>query len=232
MRMARIDQIVELSARTATLEGHLVVPHGARGLVLFVHGSGSSRHSPWNRVFAERLQLAGFGTLLVDLLTHTEEHAPRVTRDLHFDIVFFADRVAGVTDWLRADPRTANLPLGYFGASTGAAAALLAAVRRPHQVRAVVSAGGRPDLAAPWLSHVLAPTLLIVGENDRVVVGFNRRAIEALTGEKELVVVPGAGHLFEEEGALERAAEFAAGWFIAHLAAGPYFHIDADGRLW
>ncbi len=215
--MARIEQTVELAAHGTVLEGTLVVPHGARGMVLFAQGSGSGRHSPRNRFVADTLQRWGFATLLVDLLADTDDRAGRPMRDPRLDIVFLADRLVAATDWLRSDARTGALPLGYVAASSGAAAALVAAVKRPYEVRAVVSRGGRPDLAAPWLAHVPAPTLFIVGGKDRVVLQFNRRAMDALTGEKELAVIPGAGHLFEEEGALERVAELTAGWLVSHL---------------
>ena len=215
--MARIEQTVQLQAHGAMLEGTLVVPHGARGVVLFAQGSGSGRHSPRNRFVAETLQRWGFATLLVDLLADAGDRAGRAVSDPRLDIVFLADRVVAATDWLRSDPRTGALPLGYVAASSGAAAALVAAVRRPYEVRAVVSRGGRPDLALPWLAHVSAPTLFIVGGKDRVVLQFNRRAMEALTVERELAVIPGAGHLFEEEGALERVADLTAGWLVAHL---------------
>ncbi|MBW3546639.1 MAG: phosphoribosyltransferase [Actinobacteria bacterium] len=208
------------------LPAALVVPRQARGVVLFAHGSGSSRHSPRNRQVAAVLQEAGLATLLADLLTADEEQLDRRTRHLRFDIGLLADRLAALADWLAADERTAALPVGLFGASTGAAAALVAAVRRPATVAAVVSRGGRPDLAGPALPSVRAPTLLIVGSLDTEVLELNRQALDQLTGvegvggERRLEVVPGAGHLFEESGTLEQVASLARSWFERHLA-GP-----------
>lgn len=212
---------VVVPADDARLVGDLVVPSAAVGVVLFAHGSGSGRHSPRNRYVASVLQAAGLATMLVDLLTEAEEARDLVTAHLRFDIPLLAGRLASVSDWLRTEPRTAGLGLGYFGASTGAAAALVAAARRPAQVAAIVSRGGRPDLAGDALSRVHAPTLLIVGGDDPVVLGLNRLALERLAGEKQLVVVPGAGHLFEEPGALERVAVLARDWFVRHLAPAP-----------
>lgn len=196
----------------AVLEGDLVVPQGASGIVLFAHGSGSGRHSPRNRWVAERLNDAGIGTLLVDLLTAEEERVDRMTSEHRFDIGLLARRVVAAVDWLRDGP-AAQLAIGLFGASTGAAAALVAAAERPADVAAVVSRGGRPDLAGPALARVRALTLLIVGGNDQVVLELNRRALEMLGTEKHLEVVPNAGHLFEEPGALEEVARLAADWF-------------------
>jgi putative phosphoribosyl transferase len=210
---------VQVPARDAVLEGDLVRPERALGLVLFAHGSGSSRHSPRNRRVAETLNRSGIGTLLVDLLTPAEEAADRSTGSYRFDIELLARRLAAALDWLRAGP-AAPLPIGLFGASTGAAAALVAATERPDDVAAVVSRGGRPDLAGPALRRVRAPTLLIVGGRDEVVLELNRRALELLPGEKELVVVPGATHLFEEPGALEAVARLAAEWFRRHFERG------------
>jgi len=194
------------------------VPDGAHGVVLFAHGSGSSRHSPRNQYVARVLRQAGLGTLLIDLLTADEESVDQYTRHLRFDIELLALRLIGTTDWLRQHPLTDELPIGYFGASTGAGAALLAAADRPDVVRAVVSRGGRPDLAGPALLRVHAPTLLIVGGADAPVIDLNERALELLGGEKELRIVPGATHLFEEPGALEEVARLAADWFARHLA--------------
>jgi len=187
-------------------------------VVLFAHGSGSSRHSPRNQYVARVLRQAGLGTLLIDLLTADEESVDQYTRHLRFDIELLALRLIGTTDWLRQHPLTDELPIGYFGASTGAGAALLAAADRPDVVRAVVSRGGRPDLAGPALLRVHAPTLLIVGGADAPVIDLNERALELLGGEKELRIVPGATHLFEEPGALEEVARLAADWFARHLA--------------
>ncbi|HKI31774.1 MAG TPA: hypothetical protein VKA46_07890 [Gemmataceae bacterium] len=210
----------EVSVRTGgvELQGHLTVPDGAHGVVLFAHGSGSSRHSPRNQYVARVLRQAGLGTLLIDLLTADEESVDQYTRHLRFDIELLALRLIGTTDWLRQHPLTDELPIGYFGASTGAGAALLAAADRPDVVRAVVSRGGRPDLAGPALLRVHAPTLLIVGGADAPVIDLNERALELLGGEKELRIVPGATHLFEEPGALEEVARLAADWFARHLA--------------
>jgi len=199
------------------LEGDLVLPPGAHGVVLFAHGSGSSRHSPRNRQVAAELTRRGLGTLLVDLLTHAEEVDDARTRDLRFDIGLLADRLIGLIEWLAGRPDTRGLPIGLFGASTGAAAALVAAAARPEPVHAVVSRGGRPDLAGPALVQVAAPTLLIVGERDLPVLELNEEARNAMTVTAELRVVPGATHLFEEPGTLEVVAEEAGRWFTAHL---------------
>ena len=220
-RDQELEEIVRVQAHGVVLEGSLAVPEEARGVVLFAHGSGSGRRSPRNRYVARELQRAGLATLLVDLLTEGEERLERATRHLRFDIPLLARRLEGATDWLRVGPRTSTLPVGYFGASTGAAAALIAAGRRADHVRAVVSRGGRPDLAVAWLPRVRAPTLLIVGGADEIVLDLNRLAFEHLEVEKALEVVPGAGHLFEEPGALEQVAALAASWFATHLPAGP-----------
>jgi putative phosphoribosyl transferase len=202
------------------LAGHLTVPEHAVGLVVFAHGSGSGRHSPRNRAVAEVLHCAGLATLLVDLLTPAEEAA----RGPVFDVALLAGRLAGVARWADAEPACADLPLGYFGASTGAAAALVAAAQ-DDAVRAVVSRGGRPDLAGPALADVRAPTLLVVGGHDQQVLELNREAQTRLRCANRLAVVPGASHLFEEPGTLQTAAELARDWFATHLAgaapAGP-----------
>jgi putative phosphoribosyl transferase len=208
---------VRVAAGPVELEGNLVVPEGARGVVLFAHGSGSGRMSPRNRYVARVLQRAGLATLLIDLLTPEEEEVDLRTRHLRFDIGLLANRLTGATDWLSQNPETRHLHIGYFGASTGAAAALVAAAERPYKVGAVVSRGGRPDLAGEALSAVEAPTLLIVGGNDVPVIGMNREAMERLRTEKRLEIVPGATHLFEETGALEEVARLAAGWFAHYL---------------
>jgi dienelactone hydrolase len=208
---------VTVPAGDARLAGDLVIPPEAAGIVLFAHGSGSSRHSPRNRFVGAVLQEARLATLLVDLLTETEEAIDAGTAHLRFDIGLLARRLGSVSDWLRQEPRTAGLRLGYFGASTGAAAALVAAADRPAQVAAIVSRGGRPDLAGAALSRVHAPTLLIVGGSDPLVLDLNRQALQRLAGEKQLVVVPGASHLFEEPGALEQVAQLARDWFTRHL---------------
>ena len=202
---------VVVPAGEVSLPGDLVVPDAAVGIVLFAHGSGSGRLSPRNRLVAETLNASRIGTLLIDLLTPEEERIDRVTGELRFDIGLLAERVTGGVDWLRdAYPR---LAIGLFGASTGAAAALVTAAERPQDVVGVVSRGGRPDLAGPALSQVRAPTLLIVGGNDPVVLELNEQARERLTAISELVVIPGATHLFEEPGVLEEVARLAARWF-------------------
>jgi dienelactone hydrolase len=209
----RHDSLVRVVAGAVTLEGNLVVPDAARGVVLFAHGSGSSRHSPRNRFVARVLHEANLGTLLLDLLTADEETADAHTAQLRFDIDLLAQRLIGATDWLSQHGQLKSYPVGYFGASTGAAAALVAAAERP-TVAAVVSRGGRPDLAGPALARVQAPTLLIVGGKDYPVIDMNRQALDQLAAlEKQLVIVPGATHLFEENGALKAVADLASEWF-------------------
>jgi putative phosphoribosyl transferase len=210
---------VRMPVNGEVLEGGLVLPAPSAGLVLFAHGSGSSRWSPRNRHVAQVLQQAGLGTLLFDLLTAAEEAEDVRTARLRFDIPLLARRLLAATAWVRADTRTRHLPVGYFGASTGAAAALVAAAQRPEDVAAIVSRGGRPDLAADVLERVRAPTLLIVGGRDLAVLELNRQALAALQADSELAIVPGAGHLFEEPGALDEVARLAVGWFRRHLRA-------------
>ncbi|MGB3444084.1 MAG: alpha/beta fold hydrolase [Actinophytocola sp.] len=205
---------VVLDTAGAHLDADVVVPHGAVGMVLFAHGSGSSRHSPRNRAVAEELNRHGLATVLMDLLTSAEDRADGGPR---FDIGLLAERLVGAIDRMTTDPATAELPLGLFGASTGGAAALVAAATRPGAVRAVVSRGGRPDLAGPALTQVRAPTLLIVGELDPMVADLNERARRVLAAPSELRVVPGAAHLFEEPGTLEEVAVQAANWFTGTL---------------
>jgi putative phosphoribosyl transferase len=207
-----------LSLPSAELEGSLTLPAEARGLVLFAHGSGSSRHSPRNRYVAEILQAAGLGTLLMDLLTRDEDEIDRFTRQFRFDIGLLGDRLTGAIDWLERQSETRELPIGLFGASTGAAAALQAAAARPHRVRTVVSRGGRPDLAGEALEHVQAPTLLIVGAADTPVIPLNDEALRRLQAPAEMRLVPGASHLFEEPGTLAAASALARDWFVRHLA--------------
>jgi putative phosphoribosyl transferase len=213
------EREVEVLAGEARLGGTLAVPDGAQGLVIFAHGSGSSRHSPRNRYVAYTLRTAGLGTLLFDLLTEDEEAEDEVTAALRFDIDFLARRLGEVTDWVFAIPELSRLRVGYFGSSTGAAAALVAAADRTEAIGAVVSRGGRPDLAGGALARVVAPTLLIVGGSDDVVIELNQRAFERLHSPKALEIVPGATHLFSERGALERVAELAAGWFTRYLGS-------------
>ena len=212
-------QDVTIPAGSVELQGHLAVPAGASGIVLFVHGSGSSRFSPRNRFVADVLRSAGLATLLFDFLTPDEEAVDQVTAELRFDIEFLARRLALVTDWVERNASTRHLRVGYFGASTGAAAALIAAAARP-SVAAVVSRGGRPDLAKEALARVRAPTLLLVGGEDAGVIELNQEAYAMLRCEKKLFIVPGATHLFEEPGTLERVAERAASWFVRHLSSG------------
>ncbi len=209
---------VEMPVGPVTLRGTLGVPHGACGVVLFAHGSGSSRFSPRNRHVAEVLREAGVATLLMDLLTEPEEAEDLRTRRLRFDIELLSRRVVGAAEWLSRDDRTAALPVGYFGASTGAAAALVAASRRPGSVAAVVSRGGRPDLAGAALDAAEAPTLLIVGGLDTAVIDLNRQAMQRLGRRAELVIVSGATHLFEEPGTLDEAARLTANWFRRHFS--------------
>jgi dienelactone hydrolase len=214
-----IEEAVGINVDSISPQGDLAVPAGAAGIVLFAHGSGSSRHSQRNRLVARRLQAAGVGTLLLDLLTRDEELVDARTGHLRFDISLLADRLGGATTWLTKDPRTARMRIGYFGASTGAAAALVAAARRPEQIDAVVSRGGRPDLAGPALPAVQAPTLLLVGGDDTPVIPLNDYALGRLGSPiKKLVIVPGASHLFEEPGTLDEVARLAAEWFSTHLA--------------
>lgn len=213
-------RLVQVAMDGVVLEGNLNLPPRAEGLVLFAHGSGSSRFSPRNRFVAEFLVAGGLGTLLIDLLTAEEEQVDLRTRHLRFDINLLAQRLVGATDWVSAQTETQGLRLGYFGSSTGAGAALVAAPQRPDVVAAVVSRGGRPDLAENALPHVRAPTLLIVGGADSVVTDLNRQAMARMKAETELQIVPGAGHLFEEPGALEEVARLARQWFQRHLTTG------------
>lgn len=215
------DVSVSIPVKGAMLRGNVNVPADAHGLVLFAHGTGSSRQSPRNRYVASALREGGLATLLLDLLTEEEEAVDLRTRHLRFDIDLLAERLVAVTDWLRGRPDTRTLSIGYFGASTGAGAALVAAARRPEAVAAVVSRGGRPDLASDALAAVSTPTLLIVGGYDLPVIEMNREALGQLRVEKELVIVPGATHLFEEPGTLEEVARLARHWFERHLAPIP-----------
>ena len=215
MRGLRID------SGDATLAGDLVVSNASRGLVVFAHGSGSSRRSPRNLLVAEQLQRAGLGTLLFDLLTPQEERVDAQTREFRFDIPLLARRLEGATRWLDRQSSEAPMPLGYFGASTGSAAALIAAAALGDRVAAVVSRGGRPDLAASALPVVRAATLLIVGGNDDGVIGLNEEAARTLRCVHEVAIVPGATHLFEEPGTLEAVADLAADWFTRYLGHPP-----------
>jgi putative phosphoribosyl transferase len=213
VNVGRRERPVTVPSDGARLEGILGLPEKAEGVVLFAHGSGSGRLSPRNNFVAGVLQQAGLATLLVDLL---EEHEADNRRNV-FDIGLLADRLLSATDWLRCEPETRDLPVGYFGASTGAGAALQAAARSPVMVKAVVSRGGRPDLADAYLPQVQAPTLLIVGGHDVPVIRMNEEALARMRCPKELVIVPGATHLFEEPGTLEEVARLATGWFQRYL---------------
>lgn len=216
---ASIPREVRIPAGKAWLYGDLVAPPGFTGLVLFAHGSGSGRHSARNRQVAQRLQQAGIATLLFDLLTAQEEQVDLRTREHRFDIPLLTQRMQDATEWAWAQADLRNAPIGYFGASTGSAAAIIAAARLGDRIAAVVSRGGRPDLAGPAaLAAVNAPTLLIVGGADHGVIELNQEAFERLQSPKNLVVVPGATHLFEERGALDVVAQEAAGWFTRHMA--------------
>jgi putative phosphoribosyl transferase len=215
--MASDAGLVRVRAGSAILEGDLEVPEGAVAVVLFAHGSGSGRHSPRNRFVARELQAAGLATFLIDLLTPQEEAEDLRSAHLRFDIPLLAERLVAATRWLVADPSTRGLRVGYFGASTGAGAALVAAAADPDRVGAVVSRGGRPDLASDVLPLVRAPTLLIVGGRDLVVLDLNRAAMARMRTEVRLEIVPGATHLFEEPGALEAVARLARDWFLRYL---------------
>lgn len=213
-----IERAVTVPAARVTLQADLAVPHAAHGIVLFAHGSGSSRKSPRNREVAAELQRGKLATLLLDLLTMEEERVDAATRHLRFDIPLLASRLMAATDWVLRERDIMDLPIGYFGASTGAAAALVAAAHRRHVVHAVVSRGGRPDLAGEDLPLVKAPTLLLVGQRDVEVVGMNREALRRLGGLKELSIVPHATHLFEEPGTMATVSREALAWFERHLA--------------
>ena len=213
------ERLVRVPVDSIILEGNLGLPKSPLGVVLFAHGSGSSRHSPRNRYVANVLRKSGLMSLLIDLLTAEEEVVDMQTMHLRFDIGLLAKRLVGVTDWLLQNPDTRNLHICYFGASTGAAAALIAATERPDVISAVVSRGGRPDLAGPALHNVKAPTLLIVGGNDFPVIDINKDALEQLRCEKKMMIVPGATHLFEEPGKLEEVARLARDWFVQHLTS-------------
>jgi len=208
---------VKVVAGKVTLEGDLCIPPDANGVVVFAHGSGSSRRSPRNRYVGQIIRQVGLATLLFDLLTADEETIDVQTGRYRFDIRLLANRLIGATAWLKQNPETQNMNIGYFGASTGAAAALLAAAEHPEEVAAIVSRGGRPDLARPALPYVKAATLLIVGGRDLPVIAMNRDALNELRTEKKLVIIPNATHLFEEPGAIEEVARFASNWFVNYL---------------
>ncbi len=215
---------VRIPAGRATLDGNLTIVDGATVLVLFVHGSGSSRHSPRNQFVARTLNNAGLATLLFDLLTPEEEAIDARTAELRFNIELLAERLVHASNWAKQQQETRDLRIGYFGSSTGGGAALVAAAEVPDDVGAVVSRGGRPDLAGEALPKVQTPTLLIVGGNDDIVIELNEQARDLMRCEVKLEIVPGATHLFEEPGALERVAQLASDWFLLHVAgsAGPH----------
>jgi putative phosphoribosyl transferase len=215
-----------MKVRAADLEGELTVPATALGIVVFAHGSGSTRHSPRNRYVADILNDGSLGTLLIDLLTVGEQAADRETGQLRFDIPFLANRLVAITQWLHEQPQAASLKIGYFGASTGAGAALVAAADVPRLIHTVVSRGGRPDLAGDALPRVMAPTLAIVGGNDPEVLELNRRALARMNCAKALHVIPGASHLFEEPGALEQVAKLARAWFVRRLSVADADHVE------
>jgi pimeloyl-ACP methyl ester carboxylesterase len=217
MKRSFESSTVSIPAGEYAIQGDLAWAAGAQGLVIFAHGSGSSRHSPRNKYVGEILNRGGLATLLIDLLTAGEEFADIRTAEYRFDISLLADRLLAATDWAATLASLAQLPVGYFGASTGAAAALVAAAKRPQRINAVVSRGGRPDLAMEWLEEVAAPTLLIVGEFDSDVIVLNRHAAGTMNAPTEIRIVRGATHLFEEEGALEQVASMATHWFQQHL---------------
>lgn len=224
-----IHEAVRVDVGVVSIDGDLRVPDRAAGLVIFAHGSGSSRFSRRNRAVAGVLEAAGFGTLLLDLLTPDEESVDERTREHRFDIDLLGRRVVGATDWVQARPDLHHLPVALFGASTGAAAALMAAAARPEIARAVISRGGRPDLADEALPNVQAPTLLIVGGDDAGVIELNQQACAELGCVKHLAIVPGATHLFEEPGTLEEVARLAAEWFTRHL--GPAATPSQQGAM-
>ena len=210
---------VQIPAGRAVLLGNLTIPENAMSLVLFAHGSGSSRHSPRNQFVARTLNLAGLGTLLFDLLTPEEEATDIRTREHRFNIGLLAERLVHATTWAKQQEQTRNLRIGYFGSSTGGGAALVAAAELPQDVGTVVSRGGRPDLAGDALPKIQAPTLLIVGGNDDVVIELNEMARDQMRCEVKLEIVPGATHLFEESGALEKVANLASDWFVSHMGS-------------
>ena len=214
------ERTIEISTGGVSLEGDLAIPEAARGIVLFAHGSGSSRHSSRNRFVAEELRRGRLGTLLLDLLTPEEEQLDLRTRHIRFDIGLLAERLIEAMRWFDSQDDTRGLPVGLFGASTGGGAALVAAARRPDRVDAVVSRGGRPDLAGEELPHMRAPTLLIVGGLDTVVIELNRQAMMQMAAPVELEIIPGATHLFEEPGTLEQVARLAREWFVRFLSPG------------
>ncbi len=215
--VSEAENSIMITSGHAVINGNLSIPEDAKAAVLFAHGSGSSRFSPRNRQVAREINRAGMATLLIDLLTSREEEVDVLTAEYRFDIDLLAQRLVDATVWLKKNPATRDLDVGYFGSSTGAAAALIAAAKLPDVAKAVVSRGGRPDLAGQYLNQVKAPTLLIVGGNDDVVIGLNKEAMKQMSAEKQLEIVPGATHLFEEPGKLEEVSRLAIDWFKKHL---------------
>ncbi|HMK94030.1 MAG TPA: dienelactone hydrolase family protein [Candidatus Limnocylindrales bacterium] len=215
--MTHKESALKIPVGKVIVEGDLTVPSDAVGIVLFAHGSGSSRFSPRNRYVAREFNKSKIGTLLFDLLTREEEEQDMFTAEYRFNIELLAERLVGATEWLKKNQQTKNYSFGYFGASTGAAAALIGAAKLPKDISAVVSRGGRPDLAAGYLSQVKAPTLLLVGGLDAEVIKLNRQAMAQITAEKKLVIIPGASHLFEEPGKLEEVAKASEEWFLSYL---------------
>ncbi len=215
--MTHRETALKIPLGRVIVEGNLTLPSGAIGIVLFAHGSGSSRFSPRNQYVAKEFNKAKIGTLLFDLLTSEEEEQDMFTAEYRFNIGLLAERLIGATQWLKENQQTGDFALGYFGASTGAAAALIGAAKLPNDISAVVSRGGRPDLAAEYLPRVTAPTLLLVGGFDSEVIELNRQAMARMTAEKKLVIIPGATHLFEEPGKLEEVAKASTDWFLKHL---------------
>jgi putative phosphoribosyl transferase len=215
--LTSMESALKIPVGSVEVEGSLFLPSDAKGVVVFAHGSGSSRFSPRNQYVAKEFNKASMGTLLFDLLTADEEEEDAVTAEYRFNISLLTQRLMGATEWLKNDAQTKNLALGYFGASTGAAAALIAAAKLPGDVAAVVSRGGRPDLAGEYLAQVRAPMLLLVGGWDEEVIGLNRQAQSQMTNENKLVIIPGATHLFEEPGKLEEVAKFSTEWFKRFL---------------
>jgi dienelactone hydrolase len=211
------EMLVRIPVGKTSIEGNLAVPPSAVGIVLFAHGSGSGRFSPRNQYVARVLNMAGIATLLVDLLTREEEEIDMSTREFRFDVDLLAQRLMSATEWLKKNPTTKNLSIGYVGASTGAAAALIAAAKHPESVQVVVSRGGRPDLALEYIPRVKSPVLFIVGGRDTVVIDLNKEAMKHLLAEKRLEIIPGASHLFEEPGKLEEVAKLVTDWFSKHF---------------
>ena len=215
--MIHQEIVVRIPTGGVVVEGNLTIPPDSKGVVLFAHGSGSSRFSPRNQYVAKKFNKANIGTLLFDLLTNEEDQTDAETAEYRFNIKLLAERLIGATEWLKQDPRTKNCVFGYFGASTGAAAALIAAAKLPDEIATVVSRGGRPDLAGEYLPKVVAPTLFLVGGLDTEVIELNQQAMDQMSAEKKMIIIPGATHLFEEPGKLEEVAKLSIDWFTRYL---------------